>query len=55
MNTPLLPDERGYWEVADLKRLRERAKNTGCASKRSKTVRSTSSITSCSACRDVTS
>ncbi len=29
MNTPLLPDERGYWEVADLKRLRERAEKYG--------------------------
>ena len=29
MNTPLLPDERGYWEVADLKRLRERCEKYG--------------------------
>ncbi len=29
MNAPLLPDERGYWEVADLKRLRERCEHYG--------------------------
>ncbi len=29
MNTPLLPDETGCWEVADLKRLRERCEKYG--------------------------
>jgi mannonate dehydratase len=29
MNTPLFPDERGYWEVADLKRARERVEKYG--------------------------
>lgn len=29
MNTPLLPDEKGYWEYEDLRRLRERCESYG--------------------------
>jgi mannonate dehydratase len=29
MNTPLLPDDKGYWEVEDLRRLTERCDNYG--------------------------
>ena len=29
MNTPLLPDEKGYWEYQDLKRLKERCDSYG--------------------------
>ena len=29
MNTPLLPGEKGYWEVSDLKRIRERCESYG--------------------------
>jgi len=29
MNTPLLPDEKGYWQVTDLKRIRERCESYG--------------------------
>lgn len=29
MNQPLLPNEKGYWEAADLKRIRERTESYG--------------------------
>src|SRR4051812_1043742 len=29
MNTPLLPDDKGYWELADLKRIKERCDSYG--------------------------